>query len=335
MSMPYLRDNGVRLESYQADSHLAELERFELTEDQRQFTGMPVEMLALAAADPHRHPVVIVAESVPVGFFILYDGEEIRTDYTSEPHSLLVRAFSINFAHQGKGYAKQGLNQLGEYVNEHFPGTAQLVLAVNAHNQPARSLYLKCGFRDQGQMRMGPKGPQHILYKPIHTAHLLEERRTRMGVGTQIRQVLPLDESLAALILKLDEYLLTKYPPEEISKVDFSDPTIQKGYFAVAYLDDTPVGCGGFLPFPEQGFAELRRFFVDPAYRNKGIARQVLTHLEEVAGTRGFRTIRLETGEPQVEAVNFYLKHGYNVIERYGEYADWESSLCMEKQIVN
>ncbi|USB32677.1 GNAT family N-acetyltransferase [Paenibacillus sp. YPG26] len=154
-----------------------------------------------------------------------------------------------------------------------------------------------------------------------------------MEIGTQVRQVSPPDENLAALILKLDEYLITKYPPEEIFKVDFSDPSIQKGYFVVAYEDGTPVGCGGFLPYPEEGFAELKRFFVDPAHRNKGIARQLLTHLEEEAGKRGFRTIRLETGEPQVEAVSFYTKHEYMVIERYGEYANCESSLCMEKQI--
>ncbi|MNH92926.1 putative N-acetyltransferase YsnE [compost metagenome] len=155
-----------------------------------------------------------------------------------------------------------------------------------------------------------------------------------MEIGALIRQVSPPDENLAALIRKLDEYLLTKYPPEEIFKVDFSDPSIQKGYFAVAYEDETPVGCGGFLPYPEEGYAELKRFFVDPVYRNNGIARRLLTHLEEEAGTRGFRTLRLETGEPQVEAVNFYKKHGYMVIERYGEYVDCESSLCMEKQIV-
>ncbi|RUT29004.1 GNAT family N-acetyltransferase [Paenibacillus zeisoli] len=155
-----------------------------------------------------------------------------------------------------------------------------------------------------------------------------------MGVGTLITQVLPPDENLTELIQKLDEYLLTKYPPEEIYTVDLSDPSIQKGYFAVAYEDGTPVGCGGFLPYPEEGYAELKRFFVDPAYRNNGIARQLLGHLEQEAVTRGFGTIRLETGEPQVEAVNFYLKHGYTVIERYGEYAECESSLCMEKQIL-
>ncbi|RFU67584.1 GNAT family N-acetyltransferase [Peribacillus saganii] len=59
---------------------------------------------------------------------------------------MLLRAFSISHADQGKGYADQGLLWLTEFVKEHFPHIEEIVLAVNARNIRAKHLYLKSGF---------------------------------------------------------------------------------------------------------------------------------------------------------------------------------------------
>jgi GNAT superfamily N-acetyltransferase len=156
---------AVELHLYKPE-HREALAAFYLPDEQAQFTGMPEDMIRKSQEDPHRHPIVILQDSRPVGFFILYDGEEIQ-EYTPNPKALLLRAFSINHADQGKGYAKKGLLHLREFANENFPAAEEITLAVNYKNIPAKNLYLACGFQDKGQTRIGPKGPQHVLSLPL------------------------------------------------------------------------------------------------------------------------------------------------------------------------
>ncbi|WP_405078737.1 GNAT family N-acetyltransferase [Paenibacillus chitinolyticus] len=142
------------------------LRSFYLPDEQLQFSALPHEVLKAAAQDSHRYPVVILADSKPVGFFVLYDGEEIAL-YSDDPQTIVLRAFSVNHAEQGKGYAKQGLLLLPDFVRNHFPLARIVGLGVNMKNITARNLYLKCGFEDHGRTKIGPLGPQHILTLPL------------------------------------------------------------------------------------------------------------------------------------------------------------------------
>ncbi|NJJ41534.1 GNAT family N-acetyltransferase [Paenibacillus apii] len=148
----------------------------------------------------------------------------------------------------------------------------------------------------------------------------------------ELVQVAPDNSDLAQLISQLDGYLFELYPPEEVYLVDFEDPYVNDIYFIVAYLDSRPVGCGAIKKLDED-HVELKRFFVEPEYRNKGIAGKIVQRLEEEAASLGYKGIKLETGDLQTEAVGFYKKNGYGEIERFGEYADCPSSLCFEKRI--
>ncbi|WP_421384735.1 GNAT family N-acetyltransferase [Bacillus salacetis] len=137
-----------------------DLYAFSLVNEQHQFTALPEE--ALQIIDENRFPVVITLNEKAVGFFVLHQGEAIR-DYTTNPNALLLRAFSINQIHQGKGYAKEAMKLLSDFIRKHFPGTDEVVLAVNERNIAARTLYLRTGFEDQGNKLMGRKGWQSIL----------------------------------------------------------------------------------------------------------------------------------------------------------------------------
>ncbi|WP_058303642.1 GNAT family N-acetyltransferase [Gorillibacterium timonense] len=153
-----------------------------------------------------------------------------------------------------------------------------------------------------------------------------------MTEAIQWKQVSARDEDLHRLIAMLDHYLQQIYPPDEIFLLDFSDPHIEDVTFLVAYLEETPVGCGAFKPLDHES-AEIKRVFVDPEYRNRGIASGLIGELEQSALQQGYKLMRLETGEPQLEAVRLYQKLGYAFIPRYGEYQCCESSICMEKQL--
>ena len=85
--------------------------------------------------------------------------------------------------------------------------------------------------------------------------------------------------------------------------------------------DGTPVGCGALRPL-EPGVAELKRMYVVPAARGRGLSRRVLTGLEDVARERGWTTLRLETGPLQHEAIALYERSGYRPIEAFGHYRD-------------
>ncbi|RTE05756.1 GNAT family N-acetyltransferase [Paenibacillus whitsoniae] len=140
------------------------------------------------------------------------------------------------------------------------------------------------------------------------------------------------DPDLHALIAKLDDDLMQRYPKEDIFTVDFHAPYVKTMKFAVGYIDDRAVACGALRPLDEES-TELKRFFVDPAYRKQGIASRLLAFLEGEALRQGKRWIRLEAGAPQPEALALYMKHGYSSIPRFGEYVACASSLCFEKAI--
>ncbi|MFN8398050.1 MAG: GNAT family N-acetyltransferase [Bacteroidia bacterium] len=99
----------------------------------------------------------------------------------------------------------------------------------------------------------------------------------------------------------------------------------------VAVLDGVPVGCGAFKEY-EPGVMEVKRMFVQPEIRGKGIAGKILRELEEWMMELGYKRWILETGEKQPEAIRLYSKSGYTRIPNYGQYADVATSVCFEKR---
>lgn len=99
-----------------------------------------------------------------------------------------------------------------------------------------------------------------------------------------------------------------------------------------AVVDGRLVGCGAIQPIDGQT-GEIKRMYVRPAYRGRGIARQLLAALEELAWSDGLSTLRLETGDFMPEAIKLYASSGYEPIPTYGEYAGNPNSVCFEKRL--
>lgn len=100
----------------------------------------------------------------------------------------------------------------------------------------------------------------------------------------------------------------------------------------LAFDNKTAVGCGAFKPFDSRS-AEIKRMFVLPDYRNRGIAGMVLRELEQWAFESGFSRTVLETGLKQPEAIHLYQKSGYSLIPNYGQYAGVANSICLQKNL--
>ncbi|WP_040952972.1 GNAT family N-acetyltransferase [Gorillibacterium massiliense] len=154
--------SDVKLRAYH-DVDTKAVAAFLLSADQLQFTAMPGDSLALCQEDDSRHPMVICTEDKPVGFFVLHDGPGIAP-FSENPNAVLLRGLLVDQRHQGKGYAYRAMTLVPDWVSRNFPGADEIVLAVNKGNLLAQRLYLKCGFEDRGNRRMGQKGEQLLLH---------------------------------------------------------------------------------------------------------------------------------------------------------------------------
>lgn len=98
----------------------------------------------------------------------------------------------------------------------------------------------------------------------------------------------------------------------------------------VCYENDQPIGCGAIKAFSEEAM-EVKRMYVSPDGRKKGIATRVLTELETWANELGYVRCVLETGKRQPEAIALYEKNGYQRTENYGQYVGVQNSVCFAK----
>jgi GNAT superfamily N-acetyltransferase/dephospho-CoA kinase len=101
-------------------------------------------------------------------------------------------------------------------------------------------------------------------------------------------------------------------------------------------VDGVLVGCGSLRDARRygDGYGELKRMYVRPAYRGRGLSRLVLSRLEEIAAENGMRRLILETGTRQVEAIRLYRSAGYRRIPAYGPYDERSLSVCYARWLV-
>jgi len=138
------------------------IEEYNLTEEQLRYTGTPVASINLSSQDPDRESILAMEGDTLVTFFDLHKNEGARP-FSDNKQVILVRAFSTDFRHQGKGHAYNALMLLPDFVKEHYQDINEIVLAVNLENNAAQGLYKKCGYIDEGERRMGTKGELIIM----------------------------------------------------------------------------------------------------------------------------------------------------------------------------
>jgi GNAT superfamily N-acetyltransferase len=100
----------------------------------------------------------------------------------------------------------------------------------------------------------------------------------------------------------------------------------------ICYDNEVAIGCGAFKEY-ELKVAEIKRMFVLPEQRSKGIATSILNQLEFWAAASGYTSCILETSIRLESAIALYKKMGYEIIPNYGQYIGVESSVCMRKII--
>ena len=113
---------------------------------------------------------------------------------------------------------------------------------------------------------------------------------------------------------------------------ELHDVTGGQAQFVIAWLDGQAVGCGAIRPIDNE-VTELKRIYVRPVARGKGISRKILARLELLALESGFSKTKLETGDKQFQAIRLYETSGYERIPCFGIYAQNSDSYCYEKTL--
>lgn len=142
----------------------------------------------------------------------------------------------------------------------------------------------------------------------------------------------PRQDDVIALIRQSDALMQSLYPAESNHLIEIEQLAAAHVYVLVARDGGRARGCGAFV-LGADGRAEMKRVFVDPAARGKGVARAIMEALEREASRLGVTLMQLETGIKQPEAIALYRKLGYADRGPFGSYRPDPLSLFMEKRL--
>ncbi len=146
-----------------------------------------------------------------------------------------------------------------------------------------------------------------------------------------LHRVAGTDPVFLQLTTLLDQDLALRDGPDHAFYAPFN-ATAAIRHAVVANADGGPAGCGAFKPYDDHT-AEIKRMYVLPDQRGKGIAAIVLKELENWCRELGYTACQLETGKNQPEAIRLYQKTSYRQIDCYGQYKNIANSICFAKSL--
>jgi putative acetyltransferase len=154
---------------------------------------------------------------------------------------------------------------------------------------------------------------------------------TRYGLLT----ITDIDPDQAAHLLSDATAMYHRLYPENSNHFVFAAELRAEGsLFLGAHIKDTVVGCVGLVAGSEETVGEVKRFYVDPEYRQAGIGNALMDSLEQISRARGLRTFQLETGSADFDAHTLYHSRGYHVIGPFGTYKEDPFSVFYERDLL-
>ncbi|WP_116244498.1 N-acetyltransferase [Nocardiopsis sp. FIRDI 009] len=164
--------------------------RHRLAPGQAKYTGLPVQTLPRADADPARVPFAVVrtgadaadpaaARAACAGFGIVDRVGHLRDLVDTPERAVLLRAFYVVPAWQGLGVGRTACSAplLDLLVAGAAPRATEIVLCVNEGNEAGRRTYQAAGFAATGRPYLGgPNGPQLVMTRPVRTGARVPQR---------------------------------------------------------------------------------------------------------------------------------------------------------------
>jgi len=127
----------------------------------------------------------------------------------------------------------------------------------------------------------------------------------------------PTEEPANSLIQAAEDHLPDLYgtPDSLLSRDVFSPPD---GGYLIGWENAVHLAGGGFTHH-DPTTAEIRRMYVVPEQRSRGIARLLLTAIENAVRAAGYERAILDTGPKQPHAEALYRSAGYTDVENFRE----------------
>jgi drug/metabolite transporter (DMT)-like permease/GNAT superfamily N-acetyltransferase len=155
-----------------------------------------------------------------------------------------------------------------------------------------------------------------------------------MATATEfdVRPLATSDPTAAALLNAYAAEMEERFAGREPCRVEtVAEEYVEPGgTFLVVYEDGEPIACGGVRALPDRS-AEVKRMYVVPDARGRGVGAQLLERLEDAARRLGYQRLRLDTGAQLDEAKALYRAAGYYEIDDYN--GNSAASHWFEKQL--
>jgi len=148
----------------------------------------------------------------------------------------------------------------------------------------------------------------------------------------ELRFVSPSSKDYAMLAKKLDDYYISLVGDVHLRYAKVNDPR-NMICIVVAYEGNTPMGCGCWKTVDEET-AEVKRIFVEPEFRRRGVASAIIELLESHILASGYSQALLETARTTDDSKQLYLSLGYREIPYYGSPAGAENCRCFLKELL-
>lgn len=152
--------------------------------------------------------------------------------------------------------------------------------------------------------------------------------------GMEFRAVNPSEPIVAELIEAMVSETSAHYGRIDVPSMPAGGPEQfgpPHGVFLVGYDEDGRAICGAGIKGLEPGVGEIKRMWVAPQARGRGVARALLAALEDAARSLGHERLRLDTGPKQPDAEHLYRSAGYEEIANYN--ANYMASFWGEKRL--
>lgn len=153
-------------------------------------------------------------------------------------------------------------------------------------------------------------------------------------------ELVPIDHpDAAALVAAVQQEYVVRYGGVDQTPLAEDAFVPPGGAFFVGYLDGEAVACGAWRLRSDVEYAgsrraaEVKRMYVVPAARRRGLAREVLHHLARTAAEAGAEIVVLETGSKQPEAIALYQSEGFIEIPGFGHYRCAPESVCYARTL--
>ena len=146
-----------------------------------------------------------------------------------------------------------------------------------------------------------------------------------------LKEVSPYEPEVLRFIDLLNQHNLSFYPPE-VCHLDPPEILAKENCIVIGAYNHLELWGMGAIKFFDD-YSEIKRMFVPPKYRGKGVARLILNKLIEITKKKGLPKVRLETGSKFRPAVQLYKRNGFQVCGPFGPYKKGPKNMYMERQI--